>query len=47
LKACLLEGGQLRPDISVVVDGTVSFLRLRQPLPEDGEVHLLSAISGG
>lgn len=47
LKARLFEGDDLRPDISVVVDGTVSMLRLRQPLPENCEVHLLSAISGG
>ncbi len=47
IKARLLQGDQLRPDISVVVDGTVSRLRLRQPLSENSEVHLLSAISGG
>jgi len=47
IKARLMEAHQLRPDISVVVDGTVSHLRLRQPLSKNSEVHLLSAISGG
>jgi molybdopterin converting factor small subunit len=47
LKARLLEDNQLRPDITVVVDDTVSHLRLRQPLSENSEVHLLYAISGG
>lgn len=47
IKARLIEANQLRPDISVVVDGTVSHLRLRQLLSENSEVHLLSAISGG
>jgi molybdopterin converting factor small subunit len=47
IKERLLEADQLRPDISVVVDGTVSHLRLRQPLLENSEVHLLSGISGG
>jgi molybdopterin converting factor small subunit len=47
LKARLLQEDQLRPDFSVVVDGTVSHLKLRQPLTEDSEVHLLPTISGG
>ena len=47
IKARLLEGNQLRPEISVMVDGTASHLRMRQPLSENSEVHLLSAISGG
>ena len=47
LKARLLDGDQLSPDIAVVVDGYISHLRLRQPLLEDSEVHLLPAISGG
>lgn len=47
LKTRLIDDGQLRLDFSVVVDGTVSHLRLRQPLLEDSEIHLLPAISGG
>lgn len=47
IKGRLLQAGQLRPDISLVVDGTISHLRLHQPLAENSEVHLLSAIHGG
>ncbi len=47
IKARLTHDAQLRPDFSVVVDGMVSHLRLRQPLSENSEVHLLPAISGG
>ena len=41
------EDGQLRPNISVVVDGQVRRQRLRQRLAETSEVHFLPAISGG
>ena len=47
LKARLIYDDQLRPDFSIIIDGTVSHLRLRQPLSEDSEIHLLPAISGG
>lgn len=47
LKARLVVGDQLHPEISVVVDGDLSHLRLLQPLAEDSEVHLLPVISGG
>ena len=47
LKTRLLQDGQLNPAFSVIVDGTVSHLKLRQPLSEDSEVHLLPAFSGG
>jgi len=47
LKARLIRDEQLRPDFSVVVDGYISHLKLRQPLSEKSEVHLLPAFSGG
>ena len=47
LREQLVEGDQLRPEFSVIVDGTASYLKLRQPLSENSEVHLLPAISGG
>lgn len=47
LKARLVLDDRLRPEISAVVDGTISSLGLRQPLAENSEVHLLPAISGG
>jgi molybdopterin converting factor small subunit len=43
----LCEGDQLRPNISVVVDGRVSTQRMRHQLGENSEVHFLPAISGG
>jgi len=47
IKVRLIHDDQLRPDFSVIIDGTISYLRLRQPLSEDCEIHLLPAISGG
>jgi molybdopterin converting factor small subunit len=47
IDARLIEEGQLRPNISVVVDGQVSRQRLRHKLSEVSEVHFLPAISGG
>lgn len=47
VKARLMTGDQLRPDIAVVVDGAVTRRRLRHRLEENSEVHFLPAISGG
>jgi molybdopterin synthase sulfur carrier subunit len=47
IKARICEGDQLRPSISIVVDGHTSTLKLRQPLQESSEVHFVISISGG
>ena len=47
VEARLCQEGQLRPNISVAVDGQLSSERLRQRLSEMSEVHFLPAISGG
>lgn len=47
VKDRLCEGGKIRPNISVFVDGQVSHLKMREKLGEDSEVHFLIAISGG
>ena len=47
VKARLCEQDQLRPGISVIVDGEVSAQRLRHRLRENSEVHFLAAVSGG
>ena len=47
IEARLCQDGQLRPNISVVVDGQVSQQRMRQQLAKTCEVHFLPAISGG
>jgi sulfur-carrier protein len=43
----LCEGGRLRPNINVIVDGAASPQRLRARLQENSEIHFLPAISGG
>ena len=47
VQARLIEDGQLRPTISVIVDGAASPQRLRQKLQENSEIHFLPAIGGG
>jgi len=47
VKDRLCEDGKIRPYISVMVDGQVSHLKMREKLREDSEVHFLIAISGG
>ena len=47
VQARLCEDGQLRPTISVIVDGAASPQRLRQKLQANSEVHFLPAVSGG
>lgn len=37
----------LKPNINVIVDGTVSHRRLRQTISENSEVHFLPVMSGG
>ena len=43
----LVQDERLRPDLSVIVDGDISHLKLRQPLSDESEVHLLPFFSGG
>jgi hypothetical protein len=43
----LCEGDKVRPNISVMVDGHVSHLKMREKLTEASEVHFVIAISGG
>jgi molybdopterin converting factor small subunit len=47
IKDRLVKDDQLRPDFSVVVDGEISHMKLRQPLAKNSEVHFLPAIVGG
>ena len=47
VQARLCENDQLRPTISVFVDGSISQQRLRHKLQENSEIHFLPAISGG
>jgi len=43
----LCEGEKVRPNISVMVNGEISHLRMREKLKADSEVHFVIAISGG
>jgi len=47
IKERLCEGDKVRPNISVLVDGHVSHLKMREKLTETSEVHFVIAISGG
>ena len=47
VKERLCEENKVRPNISVMVDGQTSHLKMREPLDDDSEVHFLIAISGG
>ena len=47
IKDRLCEENKVRPNISVMVDGEISNLRMREKLEEDSEVHFVIAISGG
>ena len=47
IRAKLVEGDRLRPNLSVAVDGEVSPLGLLEPVGPDSEVHFVTAISGG
>ncbi len=47
LKERLVEGGQLRPNISVAVDGEISPLGMLEGVVESSEVHFVAAIRGG
>ena len=47
VKDRLCDGEKIRPNISVMVDGQVSHLKMRERLQDDSEVHFVIAISGG
>lgn len=47
IKDRLCENEKIRPNISVMVNGQVSTLKMREKLSETSEVHFVIAISGG
>ena len=47
VKDRLCKGDKVRPNISVMVDGQTSHLKMREKLTDDSEVHFVIAISGG
>ena len=47
IKSKLVEGHQIKPSISVAVDGNITPMGLLEEVGENSEVHFLPAISGG
>lgn len=47
IKAALMDGDRLKPDVAVAVDGQLTRLGLLQPLTEENEVIFIPAIAGG
>jgi molybdopterin converting factor small subunit len=47
IAARLTDGGKLRPNISVAIDGEVSPLGLIERVDPSSEVHFVTAIKGG
>ena len=47
MKERLVEGGRIKPSISVAIDGEVTTLGMLERVGENSEVHFLPAISGG
>ncbi len=47
LRERLVEGGRLRANLSVAVDGEISPLGLREAVQPTSEVHFVAAIRGG
>ena len=46
-KERILDNNQIKPNISVAVDGEVTTLGLLEKVGENSEVHFLPAIGGG
>lgn len=47
LRDQLIEGGALKPNLAVAVDGSVAPLGLLERVDADSEIHFVAAISGG
>ena len=47
IKERLVADNQLRPDLSVAVDGEIARMGLLERVGENSEVHFVPAISGG
>jgi molybdopterin synthase sulfur carrier subunit len=47
IKARLVEGGRIRPNVAVSVDGEVARMGLLEKVGENSEVHFVPAIGGG
>jgi hypothetical protein len=47
LRAQLLDGAKLKPNLAVAVDGAVAPMGLLERVEPESEIHFVAAISGG
>ena len=47
MKPSLMDGGGIRPTLSVAIDGEISRMGLLEKVGESSEVHFIPAIGGG
>ena len=47
MRARLMEGGQIRPGISVFIDGEITTSGVLEPVSGTSDVHFLPRIAGG
>ena len=47
IKGQLVEGGRIRPNLAVAIDGEVARMGLLEKVGEKSEVHFVPAIGGG
>jgi molybdopterin synthase sulfur carrier subunit len=47
IKERLVEEGQIRPNISVAVDGEIARMGILEKISQNSEVHFVPAIGGG
>ena len=47
MKPSLMDGGRIRPSLSVAIDGEISRMGLLEKVGESSEVHFIPAVGGG
>lgn len=47
LRAALLDGAKLKPNLAVAVDGAVAPMGLLERVEPESEIHFVAAIAGG
>jgi len=47
MKDRLVEGGEIRPNLAIAIDGDVAIMGMLEKVEENSEVHFVPAIGGG
>ena len=47
MKDRLVEDGEIRPNLAIVIDGDVAIMGMLEKVEENSEVHFVPAIGGG